>query len=249
MPCVNEEHFNRAVETLRSNGLDLLAVFDCAALPDPIRALIGQNGIDLASYQRLVLVGNSGQGLWRALKQTRASLSVDPSAHPIDEFSRRKVTEIVAQYLGEPRVTMLYPGDIAVPLQQLGRLAGWHHDSPLGIGIHNKHGLWFAYRAAFLVNAPLPLCIEPATASPCDECQTHDCVAACPAGAVRFSETIDTDTCINFALKKTSPCRTTCLAREACPVAPLGRYGREQITYHYERATTAIEKYRSRSGL
>jgi hypothetical protein len=246
MATVSDEAFRRGVESLRANGLNLLAVFDCAELPGRIRSAISRSGVDPTDYQRLVLVGHAGGQFWAGLKRAVGTVSIAESDHPVDDCSKANVQNTVKDYWGGAAIEMLYPGEPAFPLQQLGRLAGWHHDSPLGIGIHRVHGLWFAYRAAFVIDAPLPLRKEPVTPSPCETCRTHACVDACPAGAVRFSEPIDTDACINFALAANSPCRETCRAREACPVAPQDSYGREQITYHYRRAIATIERYRKK---
>jgi hypothetical protein len=240
---MNETQFGRGLQHLAANGLNLVAVFDCEALPVPIRAPIEQGGIDLRDYQRLVLVGNAGRQLWQALQQARQTTPLLESDDPVDDFSRLTVEQTVRDHLADAPMSILYPGDIPIPLQRLGQMAGWHHDSPLGLGIHEMHGPWFAYRAAFLIDAPLPLRKGSPTRSPCESCRTHDCVAACPAGAVSFEQAIDTHACITHALTEGSPCRTRCLAREACPVAPQSRYERAQIRYHYERAIAAIEQY------
>jgi epoxyqueuosine reductase len=241
---MTDEAFDRGVERLRANGFGLLAVFDCAEMPDRIVSAINRARFDPMGYQRLVLLGNSGARFWEALQRTVGSVSLAESDHPVDEFSIGNVEQAVTDYWGDAAIAFLYPGGSVVPLQQLGRLAGWHHDSPLGIGINRMHGLWFAYRAAFLIDAPLPLCKEPAAPSPCASCRTHDCVDACPASAVHFSRPIDTDACGDFALAENSPCAVTCRAREACPVAANDRYHREQITYHYRRAVAAIRRVR-----
>jgi len=241
---VSEAEFKGGVESLRTSGFNLLAVFELAELPDRIRSTITRLGIVPGRYQRLVLLGNSGGECWSALKRAVGTVSSAESDHPLDQFSILNVEQTVRDYWGNATIEILYPGEPSVSLQQLGRLAGWHHDSPLGIGIHEVHGLWFAYRAAFLIDVPLPLAKEPETPSPCETCRVRKCVDACPAGAVRFASPIDMDACISFALAANSPCRAACLAREACPVATRDRYSREQITYHYGRAIAAIKRHR-----
>ncbi|HJP37483.1 MAG TPA: hypothetical protein QF901_16020, partial [Gammaproteobacteria bacterium] len=160
--------FARGVETLRANGFNLLAVFDCAALPERIGSAIAGFDFDPAGYERLVVLGNGGGQFWDSLTRSVGTVSSLESDHPVDQFSRFNVENTVRDHWGDGDFRILYPGEPGVPLQQLGRLAGWHHDSPLGIGIHRAYGPWFAYRAAFLIDASLPLSNEPDTDSPCD---------------------------------------------------------------------------------
>ena len=106
----------------------MLAVLACAELPDPIRSVIACAGIDAAGYQRLVLVGNSGGRFWDALERVAGCVSTAESDHPIDEFSRLQIENAVKAHWGGAAVAVLYPGEPALPLQRLGRVAGWQHD-------------------------------------------------------------------------------------------------------------------------
>lgn len=239
------EAFSHGVERLRANGFDLLAVFNSAELPQSLYSAIVALGVEPARYQRLVLLGNSGGRMWDALKRFVGTVSSAETDHPVDQFSILNVEQVVRDDWGGAAIEIIYPGEPSVSLQQIGRLAGWHHDSPLGVGINSAHGLWFAYRVAFLIDAALPLAHEAQSTSPCASCEDHACAAACPAGAVRYAAPFAWDSCISFALADDSPCQAACLAREACPVATQDRYSREQISYHYRRATAAIRKYRS----
>jgi hypothetical protein len=224
--------FDDGLAYLAEQGLNLVAVLDCSALPESITA-------PLAHAQRLVLIGSGGRRLWQALSAYGLH-----TADPIDHFSRLHIERFVREYLGAPPYRLLYPGDYPIPLQQLGTLAGWQQPSPLGIGIHPEYGLWFAYRAAFLTTLELPLRSAPPAPSPCATCSAKPCVSACPASAVSAAAAFDLAACIEFCLSAQSPCQSQCLARLACPVAAEQRYSAEQLRYHYGRSLHTLRAYR-----
>ena len=222
------------IRFLARNGLDLFAVLDSAALPAAAAAAITTAGIDLAGYRRVLLIGSAGQRLWRRLPSSR-------SADPIDSFSSARAAQFARQYLRDETFLPLYPGPLELPLQQLGRQAGWHHDSPLGIGIHPQHGLWFAYRAVLLSALKLPLSVAQVTRSPCLDCTDKPCITACPGRAVASSAAFSIPRCTGYRLSEASACRSACLARQACPVAAGQRYSDEQMAYHYGRSLRSIQ--------
>lgn len=225
-------------EFLAGASLNLFAVLDCATLPPPIAEAMRGQGIPLAEYRRLVLVGHGGRRLWEALQAHGLE-----TADPVDHYSVTRTSYFLRHYLPDPSVLWLYPDTpYLVPLQQLGQLAGWSYPSPLGQGIHPAYGVWFAYRAAFLTTLALPLRHEPPQPSPCDACPDKPCIRACPVGAVR-PERFDVDGCARYRLGGQSPCADRCLARLACPFFPEHRYSLPQVQYHYRHSLATLRTW------
>lgn len=227
---------------LDAAGLNLQAVFDLAQIPDSIVVRLRQIAGDLAPYRQLVLIGNAGSALWRAVDAAR--LKTDD---PIDEFSARAVADWFTRHHGEAARMQLYPGAAAVDLQALGALAGWHHPSPFRVGINDRFGTWFAYRVAMLANSRIPPTRPWTSASPCTGCATRPCIAACPAKALS-PETFSLDACIEYRRTDGSRCAATCVARLQCPVGLPHRYDEAQIRHGYAHSLRMIEAYATGKG-
>jgi hypothetical protein len=234
---VEQLKFSQGIDFLKSRGINLVAIFDVNSLPQALKA----SGVKIKAGQRLVLLGHGGKRFWNELK--REGIEPFHSEVPVDFFSQKIAEQLVSDYWGAASIEWLYPGNAAISLQQLGKLAGWHHDSPMGLGIHPEHGLWFAYRALFLIKAALPPTSQLQSRSPCVSCSLKSCLSVCPAGALNTSEFVDLGCCGEFRIQDNSPCEDRCLAREACPVATQNQYDREQISYHYLHSLAAIRKY------
>ena len=223
---------------LAEGGLNLLAVFDCAELQQPVAQVMVDCGVPLADYRRLVLIGHGGRRMWEALQERGME-----TADPVDHYSTTLTRQFMAEYLDDAPYLWLYPGtEYIIPLQQLGEAAGWSHPSPLGSSISPVFGVWFAYRAAFLIDADLPPVGERPSKSPCDSCLDKPCIQTCPVGAVR-QESFDIEGCVGNRLRSGSPCADRCLARMACPYFPEHRYTLPQIHYHYGRSLDALRKW------
>ena len=113
--------------------------------------------------------------------------------------------------------------------------------SPIGLLIHPDHGLWHAYRGAFLF--PVEVAGLPAVGtrlSPCLTCADRPCLSTCPVDAVRLTggtvTHYDVAACTGHVHSGSSPhCLDDgCAARRACPVAADGRYGPDQMRFHME---------------
>lgn len=249
-------------------GLNLQAVFDLERLPAPLAADLRARFDPARRYRQLILIGHAGRTLWTALQadDARATETDDP----IDDFSVRTVERWLAEHFAQekaegtnaaeetgrkgktgaeantentaPRHAIIYPGEHAVGLQALGKLAGWHRPSPMMIGIDERWGTWFAYRVALLADTDLEPTPPVRGASPCARCTERFCAAACPAGALDGAA-FALDKCVAWRKRPDSPCRTTCLARLACPVGAEHRYDEAQIYHTYSRSLQAIERY------
>lgn len=214
-------------------GLNLLAVFDLAALPAETRARLDPE----QRYRQLVLIGHGGRTLWERVQA--AGLS---SEHPIDDFSMAAVSAWFAAQLPGQSFSFVYPGDAPIGLQTLGKLAGWHHESPFRVGINATWGSWFAYRALVLADTALDPTPPLAGESPCAGCATQPCVSACPGKALD-DHAFSLPKCIAYRKQPGSRCRITCIARTSCPVRPEHRYTDAQIAHSYSRSMAMIERH------
>lgn len=214
-------------------GLNLQAVFDLATLPEAMRQQLDPE----SHYRQLILIGHGGRTLWENVLV--AELQAE---HPIDEFTVTAVEAWLMAQLPGVAHAIVYPGDGAVGLQALGKLAGWHHDSPFRVGVNADWGSWFAYRAVVLVDTQLPTTPRKTGESPCLSCVGQPCVSACPGEALAVSE-FSLQKCIAYRRQPDSRCRVTCVARACCPVRSEHRYDDAQIAHSYSRSMAMIEKF------
>jgi len=220
-------------------GLNLFACFDCAQLPTPIVDIIAANDFDPQNFSRLLLIGHGGRRLWEEIQHRD-----QPTEDPFDDISVALTRQFLRDYLGDPPVHFIYPETaIPLPLQQLGMLAGWHHPSPLGVGINGVYGLWFAYRAAVLTTDVLMPTLPMNEASPCETCVERPCITACPADAVSTAGNFQAGACFSQRLMADSSCGDRCHSRLACPYFVEHRYSDEQMGYHYGLSLASIRKY------
>lgn len=210
----------------------------------------------------LLLVAHAGKQFWQAFSQGQTA-EYRKKPDPIDAYSAEVTERVLEKYLPNVARLRLFPSsDCPVNLMALGRAFGWHSPSPLGMGIHEKYGLWSAYRAAWWLDIErLEVTLashdldklsarpnSPAEMSDvCLQCQTQECVTACPSNAVTHRKNPELGHCADYRLTQNSQCESTCLSRMACPYASEHRYTGPQMSYHYDLARSAIAKYRQHS--
>ena len=213
-------------------GLNRQHIFDLADLPAEISATLGET----APYRQLILIGHGGKTLWECVKAAHIA-----GANPIDDFSVHAIEQCFTEHSPGNRYRIIYPGEHPVGLQQLGKLAGWHHAAPFMVGIDPEWGSWYAYRAVVL--ADTDFCPSQAVDrdSPCASCQAKLCISACPAGAME-SGSFALEKCIAYRKRDDSRCKHTCLARLACPVGSEHRYDDEQIRHAYSISLRMIRE-------
>lgn len=178
----------------------------------------------------IVLLGFTGSLQWAHF--ARSPEARDGHPHPLDRWSHRVIGSLAREFDAED----IYPSGTALaplPFQRMALRSEPVHRSPIGLLIHERWGLWHAYRGALV----LPLAIElppPAPrVHPCASCATQPCLSACPVRAFR-PDTFDLDACVNHVLSDAGrECRERgCLARRACPVGAEFRYGEHQAQFH-----------------
>lgn len=218
---------------LDAAGLNLQAVFNLDGLPPEIYEQLAAG----PEWRQLILVGHGGRAMWDAVKASGIA-----SADPIDDFTVRTIEQWFVREYPEQRYQIVYPGSRSVGLQALGKLTGWHHDSPFMVGVNEQWGSWYAYRAAVLADTHFRPTPAVAGVSPCVTCRMQPCISACPAGALAGGE-FSLEKCIAWRRQPDSSCRTSCLARLACPVASEHRYPGEQIRHSYAISMRMIEQY------
>ncbi|RLP54056.1 MAG: hypothetical protein D6160_11980 [Ketobacter sp.] len=219
---------------LTESGLNMQAVFALDQLPLSIKESIRSKVPELGSGGSLLLVGNGGPFFWRYLNKRKR-----PLIDPVDRVAVQLVNQYVSAQWPQANARFLYPGKQVPDLQHLGKLAGWHHDSPLKIGINPTWGLWFAYRALVVLDNELPVTSRVLSGSPCDSCVGKPCIQSCPANALEPGEDY-LKRCGQYRVQAASSCKSTCLARLACPVQVRSRYDQSQIHFHYTHSLEHI---------
>ena len=177
----------------------------------------------------LVLCGNVGASLWPAF--SGAPEYADGAGDPLNRWSERVVGALAAE-LG---AAAHYPfgGPPYVPFLRWAKRAEPVDNSPLGMLIHPRYGLWHAYRGALAFAEAIDLPPAEFLPLPCESCAEQPCLQACPVGA--FSgETYDVTACAgHIAAPAGVDCLSNaCLARRACPVGREYLYAPAQAGFH-----------------
>ncbi len=177
----------------------------------------------------LALVGNIGSSYWPYF--SRSPEFDDAEADPLDRWSRRVAGEIARDLSLRP----LFPfeGPPYYPFQQWARRAEGLEQSPIGVLMHPRFGLWHSYRfALYGLDADTRQSAR-AAVSPCRACDSKPCLHSCPVGAFD-GKGYDVDGCAAYLRRHPqAECnRRGCLARYACPVAPEMRYIDAQGSFH-----------------
>ncbi|MFZ6747903.1 hypothetical protein [Undibacterium sp. Ren11W] len=221
-------------------GLNCHAIFDIHALPDAAREVLFERCPQAREYRQLILIGHAGTKFWTALQVSLQSDFSQIDAHPVDDFTVEKVREFMQTEAADQAYQIVYPGAYTISLQELGKLAGWHHPSPFMVGINAEFGPWFAYRAVILANSNFPTSKALVSASPCDSCSEQACISNCPPQALEGGE-FHLLKCVQYRQQADSKCKDTCLARLSCPVGSEHRYSEQQMQYHYGRSMQVIK--------
>ena len=269
MKKVSEVQFESLADQLEEAGLNLCAPFSLSDLADsmpdldillrsdqrqPDRTQNDLAPIRLTRLKNILLIGSAGKKLWQSMPQEYLQRD-----DPVDEYSVDCINRVLKVYLPEGSWQFLFPEapqGLEISLQKLGSMAGWHHASPLGIGINDQYGLWFAYRAVVAIESELDRSdLDGAEQvdqdkvdylsgeSPCLSCEAKPCLSSCPALALSSDSNPDLTACVSHRVAPASDCASTCLARQACPIAPQFKYSDDQVTYFYGRSLTSAMRW------
>jgi ferredoxin len=179
-----------------------------------------------AATRCVVVIGNIGGEMWPAFRAGERDVR-----DPLDDWTRRQLRPI-ADRLG---AGFVHPSDEPFqPFQRWAQRADDVWQSPIGLLIHPDHGLWHAYRGAFLF--PFELDGLPPVgqrSSPCLTCAGQPCLSTCPVGAFTL-EGYDAEACRGHVHSRAEPvcAEHGCAARLACPVGTGDRYESDQMQFH-----------------
>jgi hypothetical protein len=178
------------------------------------------------SARSVAIVGNIGGAMWPHFR------AADPGgSDPLDTWTR-SVLAPIASALG---AVFTHPSDRPYqPFQRWAQRADDVWQSPIGLLIHAQHGLWHAYRGAFLFPFQLDG-LRPTGQSemPCITCVDQPCLHTCPVDAFTANG-YDAGACRGHVRSGLAPrCADDgCAARRACPIGTSNMYGSDQMEFH-----------------
>ena len=192
----------------------------------------------------LVLLGHAGPAMWEAFS---ASAEFVLAVDPLDSWSRRVIGAMADELGAAP----LFPfaGPPFLPFGRWVLRSGAAFESPLGILIHPRFGLWQGYRGALAFAEAIPLPNVTPTTSPCERCPDRPCLSACPVGAFSGSG-YAVEACLDHlrALGGGGCRQDGCQARRACPVGSTYHYGPAQMGFHMRQFIAGWTRQEGQAG-
>lgn len=164
--------------------------------------------------QTLVLLSPS-QDFWQGFKTSPEYL--DKAPDPIDRWSTRVITKLGKTLNAHPRFP--FGGPPYMPFLDWAKQSGRAWSSPLGMLVHDTHGMMISYRGALVFDQRLELPVAP-DQSPCETCTDKPCLTACPVNAITQTG-YQVDSCHSYLDTKAGQiCMTqACRVRMACPLS------------------------------
>lgn len=180
----------------------------------------------------LLLAGNGGASFWPLF--SRSAEFADGRPDPLDRWSKR-VGQHIAESFGV-RVIFPFEGPPYPPFLAWAHRTGRSVQSRLSLFMHDRFGLWHAYRFALALPEPLdPSPRESRFESPCLACADKPCLKVCPVDAFA-GPSYRADLCIEYLRSHSnSACRQLgCESRRACPVGKAFTYVPEQAAFYMD---------------
>jgi len=265
------KHMPSIENWLKQQGL-IVCALPCSTLPSALLNSLKSTHPEIDSQDFVLLFANAGAQFWHQLKMSNSAtagndVAIDQiqqqgkqnTAHlatsMVDDYSIKITQHFIEQFVPNTSATLLYPSSLSVPLIKLGEAAAWSAPSMMGLGINKTYGLWFAYRALFVVrgNVPQSLVLHPQTsaASLCIECKDKPCISACPGKAVSeetsLEDTFSVQKCFDYRSSDNNSCATQCHARRACPIGQEYQYSEEQLAYHMTHSLAGLQRWLAHS--
>lgn len=177
--------------------------------------------------ESIVLLGPRPPGFWPAF--TASPEYGDGGPDPLDRYSKRIIGALAAAWGGKalfPSDGPPYPPFIAWALA-----TGHVWQSPVGLMVHDRQGLWLSFRGA--VRLPVLLPLPEASVNPCAACEGRPCLSACPVGALG-TDGYDVPACKAYLRSpEGAGCMERgCAVRRTCPVSRAHGRLAEQSAFH-----------------
>jgi hypothetical protein len=181
---------------------------------------------EVPGHQSLVLLGPGGPGFWPHV--SAAPEFADAAPDPLDRWSHRVITAL-AHDLGA-RAIFPWDGPPWPPFTGWARRSGRAWPSPVGLLVHDSHGLMLSFRGALAL--PHRLALPAAAARPCDSCADQPCRSACPVGALS-PDGYDVPACKSDLDRPGNTCMARgCAVRRACPASAGADRTEAQSAFH-----------------
>lgn len=177
----------------------------------------------------LLLVGNAGPAFWPVFAASPEAR--DGAPDPMNRWTCRLLEPLAAALGGAAH----YPfgGPPYRPFVAWAKRAEAVAESPLGILIHPRYGLWHAYRGALALPEALKLPARDASDRACDRCLERPCLTACPVSAFTGAGYAVDRCAAHVVSAEGQDCLDRgCRARRACPVGPDFRYEADHARFH-----------------
>jgi hypothetical protein len=213
--CVTSHVLDDIADAVAGNGLS-------------VRGAVSLAPGEWGDTRSVILIGNAGSAYW-AHFQRWLDAQTNDLANPLDQWSRLVISNAADRFDGLVQM----PNDKPyAPFQQWAMRAMRLRPSPLGLLIHPEQGLWHAFRGAILLEAEISIQAFVYPIHVCDACVGKPCIKACPVGAFDGPH-FDYQACLSHVRgPEAGPCRTRCIARNACPVGSDYRYADEVQAFH-----------------
>jgi len=179
----------------------------------------------LDGYQTALLIGPDEPHFWHHFTKQPEYLEGQPDA--MDHFSKR----VIGQVAKDLDAQAYFPSDgPPYPPFIHWALKSSCYQSPVGLLVHGKAGLFASFRGVLALKerldlpAPLP--------NPCENCIEQPCLTACPIGALT-ADGYDVPACTSYIRSDAGrACISGCKVRLSCPVSQ--KFGRveAQSTFH-----------------
>jgi hypothetical protein len=192
-------------------------------------ALLGALHLDpdeLPGHQSLVLLGPGGPGFWPHV--TAAPEFADAAPDPLDRWSQRVIGALAHDL--DAWAVFPFGGPPWPPFTGWARRSGRAWTSPVGLLVHDGHGLMLSCRGALALAQRIDL---PAPAArPCDTCDGQPCRSACPVGALS-AQGYDVPACKSDLDRPGNDCMARgCAVRRACPLSDGAHRTEAQSAFH-----------------